>query len=164
MDPVHFSAEEVLNMAIRIEENGEKFYTDAAKTASEDKLKELFIFLATEEKKHTAYFRKLKDMTIKESVDEVFTDDFNDASLYIKAYADTKIFTEPEEGQALPAEVKTEEEALNYAIIMEKESLLFYYELLRAVREKDRDVLNEIINEEKAHLMKLSEAKVRLYG
>ncbi|MBI5237324.1 MAG: hypothetical protein HY887_02750 [Deltaproteobacteria bacterium] len=39
MDPVHFTGAEVIEMAVKIEENGMRFYTDASKalsTASEN--------------------------------------------------------------------------------------------------------------------------------
>ena len=47
---------------------------------------------------------------------------------------------------------------------MEKESILFYYELLKAIRDKDKALMNEIIDEEKIHLRKLTEMSVELYG
>ena len=46
MDIIHFSAKEVLEMAIRIEENGVEFYTRAGNATKSERLKELFIFLS----------------------------------------------------------------------------------------------------------------------
>ena len=39
MDPVHFSGREILEMALRIEENGERFYADAARASRSDRLR-----------------------------------------------------------------------------------------------------------------------------
>ncbi|MEK7313793.1 MAG: ferritin family protein, partial [Deltaproteobacteria bacterium] len=60
MDPIRFSAEEVLDMAIRIEENGERFYSDAARMSKKDNVRELLNSLAQEEFKHKKYFMELK--------------------------------------------------------------------------------------------------------
>ncbi len=163
MDPVHFSTEEVLDMALRIEENGERFYKDAAEAAKEKGLKELFEFLASEERKHSSYFSKLKQISGSET-EPPFNQDFEEVSLYLNAYADSKIFANPDEGAGLPESVKDSKGAVEYAIFMEKESLLFYYELLRAVRIKDQETLNEIINEERSHLRKLTEINQELFG
>ncbi|MCK5236421.1 MAG: ferritin family protein [Deltaproteobacteria bacterium] len=164
MDPVHFSAEEVLKMAIDIEKNGEKFYQDAAKAVSNEKLRTLYTTLANDEAKHTAYFSRLKDLLLKDGKEEVFTDEFEEASMYITAYADSKVFTEPTEGAQYAKVAGDERGALELAINMEKDSLLFYYELLRAVRDKDRGIINEIINEEKEHLKKLTDMKNEIFG
>jgi rubrerythrin len=40
---------------------------------------------------------------------------------------------------------------------MEKDSILFYYELEKVVKGKDRSVLARLISEEKKHLAKLTE-------
>ncbi|MBI5560973.1 MAG: rubrerythrin, partial [Deltaproteobacteria bacterium] len=56
MDPVYFSGSEIIEMAVRIEENGGRFYTDASEATKDSKLKKLFQYLAGEEKKHLKYF------------------------------------------------------------------------------------------------------------
>src|SRR3989304_1008250 len=68
MDIAHFSGKDILEMAIRIEENGIQFYTQAGSASKSERLKELFLFLAEEEKRHIAYFeeirRHIKDDTL----------------------------------------------------------------------------------------------------
>ena len=74
------------------------------------------------------------------------------------------MFTAADQGEVLANTVGGEKEALEYAIKMEKDSLLFYYELLSMVREKDRGVVNRIIQEEKKHLTKLNEVRKEIFG
>lgn len=164
MDPVHFSGKELVEMAIRIEENGEKFYGIAAMAAKTEKLAELFSFLAEEEKKHAAYFASMKDLVESPLERTIFEPYAEEALAYIKAIANTKIFKSPESIERLAREVGNEKGALDYAIDMEKESLLFYYEFIKGVRESDQEMLDKLIAAERDHLKKLTELKKELFG
>ena len=162
MDPIRFSAEEVLDMAVRIEENGERFYSDAARMSKKDDVRELLNSLAQEEHKHKKYFVELKASVEKAPLSfDPFTED---VSLYIKALADSEVFTHPSEGRKFAKELKGEAPLLDFAIEREKDSLLFYYEIAKTVREKEGKVIEMIIEEEKTHLRKLSALKRELSG
>ncbi len=155
MDPAHFTGCEIIDMAIRIEENGLKFYIDAGKASKTKRLKEIFNYLAEEESRHMKAFMDLRklipDEELSKSIDPYSADD----SLYLDALADSEAFTDKRETPTRKA--RGEKSALNLAIAMEKDTILFYNEMLRMVREKDRPILEKLINEEKAHLRKLSE-------
>jgi rubrerythrin len=58
--------------------------------------------------------------------------------------------------KALPAleQVKSAEDAVKFAMGFEKETLLHFYGLRDAVKEKD--MVDEIINEERSHIMWLA--------
>ena len=162
MDPIRFSAEEVLDMAIRIEENGERFYSDAARMSKKDNVRELLNSLAQEESKHKKYFAELKASVKKAPLSyDPFTED---ASLYVKALADSEVFTHPSEGRKFAKELKGEDALLDFAIEREKDSLLFYYEITKTIREKEGKTIELIIEEEKSHLRKLSALKRELSG
>lgn len=164
MDPVHFSGKELIDMAIRIEENGEKYYSGAAASVPSDKVAELFRFLANEERNHIAFLKKIA--RIEEGISSLVPFDpyVEEASDYIRVVADSKVFTNPDEGERLAKLAPGEKEALEVAIGMEKDSLLFYYEFIKALRERDRPVLDAIIGEEKKHLRKLITLKKALFG
>ncbi len=164
MDPVHFSGREILEMALRIEENGKRFYADAARASRSDRLRDIFTFLVEEEKRHTEYFKGLLKGLDPEASQAVLDPYAEEARLYINALADSEVFTAADQGEVLANTVGGEKEALEYAIKMEKDSLLFYYELLSMVREKDRGVVNRIIQEEKKHLTKLNEVRKEIFG
>ena len=165
MDPLRFSAEEVLDMAIRIEENGEKFYSDAARMSKKDNVRELLNSLAQEEFKHKKYFMELKSSVKKAPLSfDPFTED---ASLYVKALADSEVFTHPSEVvgvQDFEPLLQGEAPLLDFAIEREKDSLLFYYEIVKSVGEKESKTIEIIIEEEKSHLRKLSALKRELSG
>ncbi len=164
MDPVHFSGKELLDMAIRIEENGERFYNVAAEAARTEKLADLFNFLAGEEKKHASYFIGLKKQLTEPHMRTVFEPYAEEALLYLKSIANTKIFTSSEALERLAMEVGDEKAAIDYAIDMEKDSLLFYYEFMKGVRGSDQEVLEKLIQAEKEHLKKLKDLRGELFG
>ena len=49
---IFFNANEILQFAIRIEENGEKFYHHAARITKDEDTKKMFEYLADEENSH----------------------------------------------------------------------------------------------------------------
>lgn len=164
MDPVHFSGKEILEMAVRIEENGLRYYNEARKAATSDKLKDLFALLANEETQHIKVFSDMKTALGGASEQEGFDPYLEDARLYLRAIADTEVFTNPDKGRQLAEKITSEQEAIRLAIDMEKDSLLFYYELQKMIREKDRDVLQTLIDQEKDHVRKLNDINKELFG
>ncbi len=164
MDPVHFTGKEILDMAVRIEENGLKFYTDAAKASTSSAIKELFSVLAEEEGHHIKAFLDLKRALAGGSATEAFEPYGEEATLYLKSLADTEVFTAPEEGGKLAAQMHDEIEVVEVAMGMEKDSLLFYYEMQKMIRERDKGVLASLIDQEKDHLRKLTELRTALGG
>jgi rubrerythrin len=157
MDITHFSGKEVVEMAMRIEENGLEFYTRTANSSKSERLRELFLFLAEEEKKHIKLFEEIGGQLQDDKLSGVFDPYLEETSMYLMALADSRVFTNPNEGSRLANEVHEEGEILKTAIDMEKDSILFYYELQRAIRDQDKPVLGRLIDEEKNHLKKLTE-------
>ncbi len=164
MDPVHFTGKEVLDMAVRIEENGMRFYNDASRGAKSQQLKELFSALAEEEASHIKTFLELKKALVGSGDSAGFDPYIEDAQQYLKSMADTEVFTNPEAGKAAARSLKSEEEAVILAIGMEKDSLLFYYELERMIRESDKKVIEALIEQEKEHVRKLTNLQKLLFG
>jgi rubrerythrin len=164
MDPVHFTGREIVEMAIRIEENGMRFYADAAKATKIDRLKELFKALSEEEARHINLFTELKQEVASDSPAEGFDPYVAEATQYLKAMANTEVFKKPDEGEKLAGEVFDEKNALDIAIDREKDSIIFYYEMQKMIREKDSHVVENLIDQEKDHLKRLTEYMEELFG
>jgi len=162
MDPVNFTGREIIEMALEIEENGMKFYSDAARAAKNEKVRSLFKTLAEEEGHHIRIFSDMKKLVGDEFTGEGFDPYIAEASQYLRSMADTEVFTNPEEGASAAVELTDEAEVLDYAIGMEKDSILFYYEFEKVILAKDRAVLEGLIEQEKIHLGKLTELKSAL--
>lgn len=152
-----FSGPEVIEMAIRTEENGQKFYMLYAEKAKEKKVKSLFTYLAEEEVKHIDDFKKLYDI-VKETGETIFGD-YEEFKAYMESFADSKFLTNfTKEAEAIKdtADIK---EILDFAIGFEKETLLFYYGLMDFISEKGKPIVKDIIEQEKKHVMELGAIK-----
>jgi rubrerythrin len=56
-----FTAHEILDLAIQIEENGEAVYREAAGQSENSDIREMLLWMAEEEVKHTRWFTELKE-------------------------------------------------------------------------------------------------------
>ncbi|MBI5561813.1 MAG: ferritin family protein [Deltaproteobacteria bacterium] len=156
MNPVYFTGKEVLDMAVRIEENGLRYYTDAAAASKSKELKALFADLAVQEKDHIKVFTGLHKLMPEEKAANQPDTYGEEAALYLDALAGSEVFTSPNEGARLAKTVHAEREAVEVAIGMEKDSLLFYYEIQKMIRPRDAAVLEHLIGQEKDHLRRLT--------
>ncbi|HCZ06294.1 MAG TPA: ferritin, partial [Thermotogae bacterium] len=73
---------DIIEMAVRVENDGELFYTEAARIAEDPKVRKTFEQLAAQEKAHAASFRKLL-----EDQDE----EWDEIDAYLSTYASANI-------------------------------------------------------------------------
>jgi len=143
-----YSIDEILEMAIRTETLGYQFYTNMTEKFKEDNgLARLFTTLASKEKVHEKTFTDLKAKVAKQGAEPV---EWEEVSNYMRAFVESEFFLG--KGKALPSmdNLKTVQDAVKFALGFEKETLLYFYELRSLVKEKE--VVDEIINEEKSHI------------
>jgi rubrerythrin len=155
--PLGFNLDEVLEMAVRIEENAGAFYRKAAGLQSDDENRRFFEKLAAMEDGHKATFTEMRNtLTDTEKGGKVF-DPQNELSLYLSAMADTQGGEgNPSVADSLTGN-ETIEEMLNTAIGLEKESVLFYLGLKDMVAEQyGRERIDDIIREERRHIAQLT--------
>lgn len=154
---IGFNADEVLEVAIRIEEKGAAFYRKAAGLQSDVEDREFLEKLAAMEEGHKTTFAEMRNtLTDKEKGGKVF-DPQDELSLYLSAMADTH----GGEGSPSAADsltgAETMEEVLTVAIGLEKESVLFYLGLKDMVPPKyGLDKIDDIIREERSHIAQLT--------
>jgi len=157
---IFFSVQEVVEMAINTERSGQAFYQTASKLAKEKNLKEFFRYLAEEEGKHLKVFQGLYN-SLKQGPEKT-PYNWEEAKLYLKALVDSRFFTGSDKAINLVKEAKSEIETVNSAINFEKDTLLFFYEMLEVTKSHDRDLVKKIIEEEKKHIRRLSTMKGKL--
>lgn len=154
-----FNSLEILKMAISVEEDGEQFYEKCVAANSEPEVKRIFGKLAKQEREHRAYFKELlkefdeADSSI--SRDYLYEDLTGD---YLKSIVDEQVFPADEE---VTDEIADDlADALDIGIKAEKNSILLYQELIKSEEdEQNIKALNELIEEEKEHLVKLKDLK-----
>ena len=152
-----FNADEVFEMAIRIEKNGAAFYRKAAGLQSDTKNQKFLESLANMEDQHQKTFTELRTtLTEKEKTPKVF-DPHDEVSRYLGAMADTMGGEgSPSVADSLTGD-ETLEEILRIAVGLEKDSILFYLGLKDMIpQQSGKDRIGEIIREERRHVFQLS--------
>ncbi|MDD5044420.1 MAG: ferritin family protein [Candidatus Omnitrophica bacterium] len=154
-----FDASEVFNFAIRIEENGEKFYRLMSEKFKGGNLRDTFNFLADEEVKHKEIFAGfLKNRELYEPA-ESFTGEYLE---YLRSYADGHIFTKENAAYLASGKIDSEKHALQFAQDREIDSILYYLEAKNLVRDSQKQAIDKIVEEERRHYLKLLQIKKTL--
>lgn len=155
--PIFYSPIEVIEMAVKTEKTGQQFYTQIAKKTKSKVLSQLFNYLAGEEVKHAKIYQKL--YKIVKDDPHALPFDFDEMGLYLQAITDAKFFLGSDKALSYITKVKTPNALLNYALQFEKETMLFYLEILNLVKKQYKPLINKIIVQEKEHIRKLSAIK-----
>ncbi|MDD3725656.1 MAG: ferritin family protein [Candidatus Ratteibacteria bacterium] len=153
---VFFDVSEVLQFAIRIEENGEKLYRKVAEKISDSELKKIFIFLADEEVRHRKTFSEMVKGIKTYEPPETYPGEYFS---YLRSYADAVVF---------PAEIEKELDisgiikVIDFAIRRELDSIMYYLETKVVVPPTQHSIMDKIIEEERSHFVQLSTLKAKL--
>jgi rubrerythrin len=145
-----FSTQEILDLAIRLEKNGESVYRQAVAEVSEPELVSLLQWMADEEVKHARWFSELKhkskiqasNLFMAEMSREVFADFLGEKSF---SHQDVDF-----------AKIDQVSDLVAVFIEFERDTILFYETLKPFIENKDTLTnLDKIIAEEHEHIAKL---------
>ncbi len=150
---------EVLSLAVQIEKSGHAFYSTVALDSSDPALVELFSFLAAEEDRHLRHFEAVRAELGDFAIDG---DDWEETSRYIKATTDGRFFLGEDRAIRAAHAVRDAREALDIAVGFEKDTLLFFHELLAVTPARTQESAERIIEEEKRHVLMLSQKRQAL--
>ncbi len=156
---IHFTSEEIINLAIDIERRGIAFYDTMARSTENAALSSAFQFLVNMERQHVQIFLGMHTEAERFLTLKNFTAEH---SAYLEALAASAVFTDDMVTSEMATKINSDIEALELAISAEKDSVLFYYELRDIMPQTSHSLLSQVINEEKAHLRQLSQLKKEL--
>jgi rubrerythrin len=147
-----FSRDEIFDLAVRIEKNGESFFRNAMTKVSVPSLKSLFEWLAEQEVKHAEWFTMRKEqMDITSETPELDQESSN----MLQDILGDQTFSLDEVDLA---KVESVQEILDLAIEFEKDTILFFEMILSLSLDAETGTeLKEIIAEEKHHIELLHE-------
>lgn len=152
-----FNADETLQMAEQIERNGAAFYRECAGNVADPTAVLLLKKLAAMEDDHEKTFAGIRSQLSTQERESVTFDPNDEAVLYLKALADTKVFFEKD------IDTSNMEDILKSAITAEKDSIVFYLGMKDLVPEAlGTAKVDAIIKEEMAHIKLLSNELVAL--
>ena len=151
-----FNAQEILKIAIKVEENGKKFYQQMEPLAGDTKLRELWRYLGRQEDKHREIFSNMLasigDDVVVDSADKSY-------QAYFDAVSQEYVFSLDLAAAMTNHPPKNEIDAINFAISTEKEAILTYTAFRDYMFTQKQAVLDSIIDEERKHLIALVTAK-----
>jgi len=146
---------EILRFAVRMEKNGEKFYRDFAGISPSAKVTNLFLRLASEEAAHKKIFEGLVEKADSYGDSGGYPSEYLE---YFYNYIDNKDFFKEGVETSLPKSLDTQS-ALDFALKMELDSVVFYREMKTFVPVEDNKTIEAIIDEEWRHFSQISELK-----
>ena len=149
-----------MELAIQIEKNGKEYFAAMAERSDNPKVKQIFNFLVREEQSHLEIFVKVRDrLAEKQSEEFVIADEYNtpEMSAYLNAMSDGRVFPNLVSHDELAHEIRDDEQAIYHAIGFEKDTVLFFSDILGILGPDDenRALIEELIRQEKIHIAKL---------
>jgi rubrerythrin len=155
-----FTSAELLDIAVGIERNGVAYYDSLSQTAGDSVLRKTYEQLADMERHHVDVFQQMR-RALAGAGAVVPAEDEAEYGAYLKALLDSSVFTDDRAARELARRAGGPAEALQLALGAEKDSILFYIEMRDLVPRRQREAVENIINEERGHLRQLSDLKQR---
>ena len=147
-----FSIQEILDLAIRLEQNGESVYRNASEKLSRSDLVSLLLWMAEEEVKHAGWFSELKQKlesgSINPFMEEMGRQVFG-GMLGEKSFSHRNVDF---------SKVERLDDLIGIFLEFEKDTVLFYETLIPFIEDDDTlETMAKIIAEEDHHIKKLHE-------
>lgn len=154
---ITFNADEVFEMGMDVEKNGEAYYNKAAELAADPKVKKVFEYLAGEEKTHWNIFKQLRDGLSGDMAAPTVIDSEGVNELYLDALVKSRLFSSEREAEQLAEKAKDAIEALNIALSFEKDTILFF-SMMKSMTRADlgADKIDLLIAEEQKHIIRIA--------
>lgn len=152
----NFNIDEIFEIAEQIERNGAKYYRLAAESFSESQHRDFLLEMAAMEDSHEDYFAWLRKRFRGYDADIATIDPGSEGALYLQAIAEGQIFNLNED-PVTKVQGKTFDQILEQAIQAEKDTVLFYFGLKKAMFDvAESKKIEAIIDEEMSHVRILS--------
>lgn len=133
---ITFNADEVFDIAERIEQNGQTFYSTSAQRVSEPAAKAVLSDLANMETEHLKTFQNLHAKLDAKAREELTWDPDGEAVAYLRAAADSHIFKAATNPSSLLSDNAGAREILELALQFEKDSVVYFLGLSDMVPER----------------------------
>ena len=154
-----FDAGDIVEVAVRIEENGANFYRYAVQLAQKEEVKTLFQRLAAEEVKHRQVFAGMLAGMARNLPPEGYDGEY---ASYLHDYVDNHLVFKAGAFAGELAKLRGEASALDFAIQRELDSIHYYREMRELLPAEECGAIERIITEEKEHFIRLSAMRKRI--
>jgi len=152
----YLNEDEVFRVGMCIEEAGLEFYTRMAEKADDATTKRVFRRLAKDEEQHLRFFESLELKTAGGMGTRPSEQDA-EVSKYVCSLVDGGIFKNIAAMQKAARTKFNPERALELALQVEKDAVLYYMEAMAASKKRrSREALSRLIDEEKGHVVEIT--------
>lgn len=159
----HFDAGEVFDMAIQTERNGKAFYEAAAAAATDPEVQKIMVYLADAEAHHETAFQTMKKQFVEAAAAAPEAYD-RERDEYIMALLHSRMLKDEAGALQMIHDMKEDQQALDFAIGFEKDTILFMFEMREVLPESDREQVDALIQQERTHVRLLQQFKMRREG
>jgi len=145
---------ELIDVAVGIERSGAAFYEYLVNTTRDVRAQVMYKYLADQERTHIKTFQALRTDVGDYRPPISSSDEY---AAYLEALVKSAVFGNDMMARRMAEKTSSDSEAIEIAIRAEKDSILFYTSIKDLVRQPDLEVIDKIVEEERAHLTQLSE-------
>ncbi len=154
---ISFNADEVFEMGMDIEMNGEAYYRKAVELTEDPEIKKIFENLMIAEKQHYDTFKKLRENLPAKDTTPLVSDPDDQEYLYLDALVKSRLFNNVREAEEVVSKASGPIEALQGALTFEKDTILFFTEMKKRTREDlGKTEIDRLIAEEREHVIWIS--------
>ncbi len=154
-----FDPQEILKISIKVEEAGAKLYSQLAEKTDNPAVKEVWNYLKNQEIEHKKIFSQILAKAGDYIVYDLNPGEYDN---YIRAIAAEYIFSPQIIEEKLSQGFKDDLEAVNFGISIEKESILVYTSFKEYLKTERKELIDQVINQEKKHYTDLVNLKKTL--
>jgi len=165
MSQMFFNQIEAVRIAQAMEKNGLEFYQQAAAKTKAPSVRDLFLRLAQDEKKHLATFVGLEEEFEQRRGDDVDAVEDPQLDAYIARLLETQVFAQEGSVSRLARDAADDAAAMAVGMKAERDSVAFYQEMLEFVDSKvAHEAFRWILKEERRHLQVLGDESEKCGG
>lgn len=147
-----YQAGRITDLAVQIEKTGGEFYRKLAGKASNEKTKDLLLYLASEEELHQARFAELGRSLAPVNAPESYEGEYYD---YLGFTVDSHLFNKTDKLEQLVENAQSSVDIIKLAMEFEKDTILFFNGFRNLVLKGHQSIIDDLIMEEQIHLVKL---------
>ena len=160
---IQFNADEVFRIGMEVELNGKAFYHEASTLVKSLELRVILELLRDEEEKHYNAFAAMREKLPAAAAEETVYDPEGEMGAYLKALADSRVFTSESQASEVARACDDEEEILRLALKFEKDSVLVFQAMRDLTKaEWGKEKIDWLIEQERDHVRKISGALAAL--
>lgn len=146
---------ELIRLAKRDEDVGAEFYQKLAEKVESEDLKEKFLEIREQEIGHSERFQEMLDQLSDYVPQEDFPGEYEQ---YFKSFLSKREYLDSDDAVEAASRIKSDMEAVKFALGQEKNTLLFFLEMKELVpSSQHREMVHEVIDEERDHIVELSQ-------